>query len=90
MRFRTRLLISFGVVVLIPLLVFGLGTIAGMMLITGGIAWPLAYAGARFVRLPHRIRVASGVISLVIGVALAYRVGVVDGLFGEYPRWTPR
>src|SRR5207244_10918938 len=33
------------------LLVFGLGTIAGMMLINGGIAWPSAYAGARFGRL---------------------------------------
>jgi sulfite exporter TauE/SafE len=72
------------------LLVFGLGTIAGMMLITAGIAWPSLYAGARFARLPHRLRVVSGVVSLIVGLALAYRVGVVDGLFGEYPRWTPR
>jgi sulfite exporter TauE/SafE len=72
------------------LLVFGLGTIAGMMLITAGIAWPSLYAGARFARLPQRLRVVSGVISLVVGLALAYRIGVVDGLFGDYPRWTPR
>jgi ABC-type nickel/cobalt efflux system permease component RcnA len=72
------------------LLVFGLGTIAGMMLITAGIAWPSAYAGARFGRLPHRLRVASGVVSLVVGVALAYRIGVVEGLFGAHPSWTPR
>jgi cytochrome c biogenesis protein CcdA len=72
------------------LLVFGLGTIAGMMLITAGIAWPFAYAGARFGRLPHRLRVASGVVSLVVGVALAYQIGVVEGLFGADPRWTPR
>lgn len=72
------------------LLIFGVGTIAGMMLITAGIAWPVTYAGARFARLPHRLRVASGVISLVVGLALAYRVGVVDGLFGAQPRWTPR
>jgi hypothetical protein len=32
----------------------------------------------------------SGVVSLIVGLALAYRVGVVDGLFGQYPRWTPR
>jgi hypothetical protein len=61
-----------------------------MMLITAGIAWPSLYAGARFARLPHRLRVASGVVSLIVGLVLAYRVGVVDGLFGEYPRWTPR
>ena len=72
------------------LLVFGVGTIAGMMLITAGIAWPLSYAGARFAGLPHRLRVASGLISLVVGLALAYQVGVVDGLFGAQPRWTPR
>ena len=76
------------------LLVFGLGTIAGMMLITAGIAWPLAYAGAyagtRFAGLPHKLRLASGVISLVVGLALAYRIGVVGELFGADPRWTPR
>jgi high-affinity nickel-transport protein len=72
------------------LLVFGLGTITGMMLVTAGIAWPLAYAGSRFAGLPHKLRLASGVISLVVGLALAYRIGVVDGLFGADPRWTPR
>jgi ABC-type nickel/cobalt efflux system permease component RcnA len=72
------------------LLVFGAGTIAGMMLITAGVAWPLAYTGARFARLPHRLRMASGVISLIFGLALAYQVGVVDGLFGDHPRWIPQ
>lgn len=72
------------------LFVFGAGTVAGMMLITAAIAWPFAHAGARFPRLPHRLRVASGVISLLAGLALAYRIGVVDGLFGANPKWTPR
>lgn len=75
---------------IVYLLVFGIGTIVGMMLITAGIAWPFAYAGARFTRLPGRLRVASGVISLLVGLALAYRIGVVDGLFGAHPSWTPR
>ena len=57
---------------------------------TAGLAWPVAYAGGRFARLPHRLRVASGVISLVVGIVLAYQVGVVDGLFGAAARWTPR
>jgi ABC-type nickel/cobalt efflux system permease component RcnA len=72
------------------LLVFGVGTVVGMMFVTAGIAWPMAYAGARFAQLPHRLRVASGVISLVAGLALAYRVGIVDGLFRAHPTWTPR
>jgi high-affinity nickel-transport protein len=72
------------------LLVFGAGTIAGMMLITAAIAWPLAAGGRRFARLHAGLRVASGVISLAVGLVLAYRIGVVDGLFGGDPRWTPR
>jgi sulfite exporter TauE/SafE len=72
------------------LLLFGVGTITGMMLVTAGMVWPLAHAGARFPRLPQGIRVASGVLSLVFGLALAYQIGVVDGLFGPHPTWTPR
>ena len=72
------------------LLVFGVGTIVGMMLITAAIAWPFTYTGRRLAGLPHGLRVASGVISLAVGLALAYRIGVVDGLFGANPRWTPR
>ena len=72
------------------LLVFGVGTIVGMMLVTAAIAWPIAYSGSRFGWLPQRLRVASGAISLIVGLALAYRIGVVDGLFGANPSWTPR
>jgi sulfite exporter TauE/SafE len=72
------------------LLVFGVGTIAGMMLITAAIVWPVAYGGGRFIRLHAGLRVTSGVISLIVGLGLAYRTGVVDGLFGAQPTWTPR
>ncbi len=75
---------------LLYLLLFGLGTIVGMMLITAGLAWPLVYAGARFPRLPQRLRVASGVLSFIFGLALAYQIGVVNGLFSADPSWTPR
>jgi high-affinity nickel-transport protein len=72
------------------LLIFGLGTVAGMMVITAAMAWPLAYGSRRFSRLPQVLRVASGVVSLVFGLVVAYRIGVVDGLFSATPRWTPR
>jgi high-affinity nickel-transport protein len=74
----------------IYLLVFGVGTIAGMMLITAGLAWPLRGATARFPGFPRGLRVASGVVSLVAGLAIAYQIGVVDGLFGADPRWVPK
>ncbi len=72
------------------LVVFGVGTIAGMMLITAAIAWPFARAGARFAGLHRGLRLASGLVSLLFGVLLAYQIGVVDGLFGASPSWTPR
>jgi high-affinity nickel-transport protein len=72
------------------LLIFGLGTVAGMMVVTAAMAWPLAYGTRRFSRLPQALRVASGVVSLVFGLVLAYRIGMVDGLFSATPRWTPR
>jgi hypothetical protein len=29
-------------------------------------------------------------VSVLVGLALAYRIGLVDGLFGTHPNWTPR
>ena len=72
------------------LLVFGVGTVAGMMLITAAIAWPFTRAGARFAGLHRGLRLASGLVSLLFGAVLAYQIGVVDGLFGASPHWTPR
>ena len=69
------------------LVVFGAGTVAGMMLVTLLIALPLAWGGGA--RLTRGLAFASGVASLGFGLWLAYRVGVVDGLFTGTPRWTP-
>jgi high-affinity nickel-transport protein len=72
------------------LLVFGLGTVVGMMLVTLLVAWPFAYAGARMDGWQRGLRLASGAVSLAFGLALAYRIGVTHGLFGADPTWTPR
>jgi ABC-type nickel/cobalt efflux system permease component RcnA len=72
------------------LLVFGIGTIAGMMLITGAMVLPFAYADKRFSRLNRGMRVASGLISVTFGVFLVYEIGFVNGLFTSHPQWTPR
>jgi high-affinity nickel permease len=75
--------------VLVYLLVFGIGTIGGMVLITAAIGWPSAYAGKASPRLGNWLRVSSGVVSLVFGLFLAYQIGFGDGLFGGQPKWTP-
>ncbi len=71
------------------LLIFGVGTAAGMMLITAGIALPIVYT-SRFTSLNRYIGVASGLLSLGFGLFLAYRIGFVHGLFALDPRWTPQ
>jgi len=68
--------------------VFGLGTIAGMMMVTVAIAAPAIFAGERLGGLQRGMRVASGAVSLAFGAYLAYKVGFVDGLFMARPNWT--
>ena len=72
------------------LLLFGVGTIAGMMLITAIIATPFALAGRRFSSWNRGIVVASGLLSITFGLFLSYQIGFVDGLFTAHPQWTPR
>jgi high-affinity nickel-transport protein len=72
------------------LLVFGVGTIAGMMMITAAIAVPFTYASGRFHNLNRGLRVATGLLSLGFGLFLTYQIGIVNGLFTSHPQWTPR
>lgn len=75
---------------LLYLVVFGLGTIAGMGLVTLAIAAPAAFAAPRVHSLERSIRLATGAMSLVFGIYLSWRIGYVDGLFTAHPRWTPQ
>lgn len=73
------------------LVIFGIGTIAGMMIITAAISIPFALGGAgQFLRLQRGLRVASGLISLGFGLVVAYQIGIVDGLFVGEAHWAPR
>jgi high-affinity nickel-transport protein len=72
------------------LLVFGIGTVAGMMLITAAIAVPFTFSEDRFARLNRGLGLASGLISLAFGLFIVYQMGFVDGLFTHNPNWAPR
>ena len=67
------------------LLLFGVGTVAGMMLITAVIGLPFAYTANRFVTMHRYLGVASGLLSLGFGLFLAYQIGLGDGLFTSNP-----
>lgn len=67
------------------LAVFGLGTIAGMVTLTSALALPMAYAAQRFRRFQSMLTRAAGVLSVALGLFLAYRIGVIEGLFSAAP-----
>jgi high-affinity nickel-transport protein len=71
------------------LLVFGIGTIAGMMVITMSIASTFRLARGKQVFL-RRLAMASGVLSLGFGIFVAYQIIVVNGLLSAHPQWVPR
>lgn len=70
------------------LLVFGIGTIAGMMLITMSIASTFHFVGGSLL-LSRRLAMTTGLLSLGFGLVIAYHIGFVDGLFTAHPMWTP-
>jgi high-affinity nickel-transport protein len=67
------------------LLLFGVGTIAGMACVTAAVAAPLSLASARSERLAPHFAWISGVLSLGFGAFLVYQTGFVDGLFFDRP-----
>jgi high-affinity nickel-transport protein len=73
------------------LLLFGLGTIVGMMLITLMLSAPFVFTAVNLPKFNWRLRVASSLVSFVFGVVLVYGIGFAEGgLFTSAPTWEPR
>src|SRR5450432_2659499 len=72
------------------LLLFGIGTVAGMMVITMSIASAFNFMGSRSKSFPRIVGLASGFVSLAFGIFLVYQIGFANGLFTGHPQWTPR
>ena len=72
------------------LLVFGIGTVAGMMLITAAIAVPFKFSSGRFARVNRAMGLISGLASLAFGLFIVYQMGYVNHLFTHNPIWIPR
>jgi high-affinity nickel permease len=72
------------------LLVFGVGTVGGMMLITMSIASAFTFMGKGRQKFSHRLGLISGLLSLAFGLLLVYQIGFVGGLFTSHPHWLPR
>lgn len=73
------------------LLLFGAGTVGGMMLITLALAAPFAVTKAKLPRFNWQLRVATGLLSFAFGLFLIYELGfAAGGLFTDQPSWQPQ
>lgn len=72
------------------LLIFGVGTIAGMMVITMTIASTFKLVAGKSESVSRRLAMASGLLSVVFGCFVAYQICFVNGLFTTHAQWTPR
>jgi high-affinity nickel-transport protein len=69
------------VVAVIYLVLFGIGTLVGMTLVTTAMALPLALAARRVSSFSGHIGVVTGLFSVAFGLLMTYQIGFVDGLF---------
>jgi ABC-type nickel/cobalt efflux system permease component RcnA len=72
------------------LLIFGIGTIGGMMLITMSLASAFRFFGGKHKRFSRTLGMASGLLSLAFGLLVTYQICFGNGLFTAHPQWTPK
>jgi high-affinity nickel-transport protein len=61
--------------------IFGLGTIAGMMVISIGMAVPVAVSAIQFTILERWMVFGSGMLSVGFGLFIVWHIGFSKGLF---------
>jgi cytochrome c biogenesis protein CcdA len=71
------------------LVIFCVGVAAGMAVLTTVIGLPFLLSGARSSQINRWLTIGSGVLSIGLGLLLAYEIGIVGGLFTGDFRWEP-
>jgi ABC-type nickel/cobalt efflux system permease component RcnA len=66
---------------LIYIVIFGLGSVGGMLLLSGIISLPFVLTAQRFSAMNRSIRVAAGVASILFGLFLGWQIGSELGFF---------
>ncbi|RYZ08432.1 MAG: high-affinity nickel-transport family protein [Myxococcales bacterium] len=74
---------------LLYLAIFGLGTVAGMMLLTVLMSLPISALARRFPNSERGVARFAGVLSIAFGLFLAYQIGIGSGLVVGTPTWDP-
>jgi len=66
---------------LLYLSVFGIGSITGMLLMSGLIGLPFALSARRFGGVHYGLQAAAGALSIAFGLWYAYKTGIASGLW---------
>lgn len=67
---------------LIYIIVFGVGSIGGMMLMSFLVGLPFHFTAARYNRFNYILQSIAGFVSIVLGLVIIYEKGITEGLFG--------
>ncbi|HRH46158.1 MAG TPA: hypothetical protein PKY82_31230 [Pyrinomonadaceae bacterium] len=67
---------------LLYIIIFGIGSIGGMMLMSFLVGLPFHLTASRFNRFNNLLQGAAGLVSIVIGLMIIYEKGITEGLFG--------
>ncbi len=67
---------------LLYIIIFGVGSIGGMMLMSFLVGLPFHLTASRFNRFNNILQGAAGLVSIVIGLTIVYEKGITEGLFG--------
>ncbi|MDT7689950.1 MAG: hypothetical protein QOE46_2709 [Acidobacteriota bacterium] len=73
--------ISSPLVGLLYIIIFGIGSVGGMMLMSALFGLPVYLTAARFTRVNLAVRGLAGLFSLSLGLFMVYEIGFVGGLF---------
>jgi sulfite exporter TauE/SafE len=67
---------------LLYIIIFGVGSIGGMMLMSFLVGLPFHLTASRFNRFNNLLQSAAGLISVTVGLMIVYEKGVTERLFG--------
>jgi sulfite exporter TauE/SafE len=67
---------------LLYIIIFGIGSIGGMMLMSFLVGLPFSLTAKKFNRLNHLLQGVAGLVSIALGLFIIYEKGITEGLFG--------
>jgi ABC-type nickel/cobalt efflux system permease component RcnA len=70
------------VIGLLYIVIFGIGSIGGMMIMSFLVGLPFHFTALRFNRFNYILQSVAGFVSIAIGLMIIYEKGVTEGLFG--------